>query len=110
MALEREMEREEMRKLEAEEQRQAEEEAEQKRQQKREEAIQRRKVREEQQAKQREAEEENWERAMSGELSGRRKTAIEAAKNVSEVTTFGDALLVEEKAELYTAMYKSKSS
>ena len=100
MAMDREMEREEMRKIDAEELRLAEEEADQKRQQRREEALQRRKSREEQQAKQREAEEENWEKAMSGELTGRRKAAIESA--------FTDTLLVEERNELTTAMYKSE--
>lgn len=103
------MEREEMRKYEAEEQRLADEEAEKKRQQRREEAIQRRKAKEEQQAKQREAEEENWEKAMSGELTGRRKAAIVSAKSVSTVSAaFGETLLEDEKNELNTAMYKSE--
>ncbi len=108
MAMDREMEREEMRKLESEEQRIADEEAEQRRQQKREEALARRKAREEKQAKQREAEEENWEKAMSGELTGRRKAAIVSAKNVSTVNAFADTVLVEERNELTTAMYKSE--
>ena len=107
MAMDREMEREEMRKLESEEQRIADEEAEQRRQQKREEALARRKAREEKQAKQREAEEENWEKAMSGELTGRRKAAIVSAKNVSTVNAFADTVLVEERNELTTAMYKT---
>ena len=108
MALDREFEREEMRKINAEEQRQADEEAEKKRQERREEALQRRKAREEQQAKQREAEEENWEKAMSGELTGRRKAAIGASKSVSEVTLLGEQLLAEEKNDMYTAMFKSE--
>ena len=108
MALDREFEREEMRRINAEEQRLAEEEVEVKRQEKREEALQRRKAREEQQAKQREAEEENWEKAMSGELTGRRKAAIGASKSVSEVTLLGEQLLADEQNEMYTAMYKSK--
>ena len=40
---------------------------------------------EEEQAKIREEEEKNWEKALSGVLSGRRRAAIGAAQNVSEV-------------------------
>lgn len=108
LAIERELEREELRKINAEEEKQAEEEAEKKRQEKREEAIKRRKAREEQQARQREAEDENWEKAMSGELSGKRQAAIGASKNVTEVTLLGEQLLAEAKNELDTAMFKSE--
>lgn len=102
------MDREEMRKLDAEDQRLADEEAEQKRQQRREEALAKRKAREEKQTQQREAEDENWEKAMSGELTGRRKAAIESEEHVSSVNAFADTLLVGERNELTTAMYKSE--
>lgn len=103
------MQREELRKLEAEEERAKEEEAEQKRQKRLEEALKRRKAREEQQQKQRLEEESNWEKAMSGELSGRRKAAIGAAENVSEVQRLAeDFLLTDKDFDLYTAMHKSK--
>ena len=108
-ALEREMQREELRKLQAEEERAKEEEAEQKRQKRLEEALKRRKAREEQQQKQRMEEESNWEKAMSGELSGRRKAAIGAAENVSEVQRLAeDFLLTDKDFDLYTAMHKSR--
>lgn len=85
-----------------------EEEAEQKRQKRMEEALQRRKTREEQQEKQRMEEETNWEKAMSGELSGRRKAAIGAAENVSEVQRLAENFLITDKEfDLYTAMHKS---
>lgn len=106
--MEREMCREELRKLEAEEERVKEEEAELKRQKRMEEALQRRKVREEQQQKQRIEEETNWEKAMSGELSGRRKAAIGAAENVSEVQRMAEILLTDKDFDLYTAMHKSE--
>lgn len=106
-ALERELQREEIRRLEAEEERQREEEAEKKRQKKLEDALQRRKLREEQQQKQRKEEESNWEKAMSGELSGRRKAAIGAAENVSEVQRMAE-VLDEKDFDLCTAMHKSE--
>lgn len=102
------MQREELRKLEAEEIRIKEEEAETKRQKRMEEALQRRKAREEQQEKQRMEEETNWEKAMSGELKGRRKAAIGAAENVSEVQMAENFLLTEKDFDLYTAMHKSE--
>ena len=107
-AMEREMQREELRKLDAEEMRVKEEEAETKRQKRMEEALQRRKAREEQQVKQRMEEETNWEKAMSGELKGRRKAAIGAAENVSEVQMAENFLLTEKDFDLYTAMHKSE--
>ena len=109
-AIEREMQREEIRSLLEEEERVKEEEADRKRQKRLEEALQRRKTREEQQEKQRLEEEGNWEKAMSGELSGRRKAAIGAAENVSEVQRLAeeDFLIVDKEFDLYTAMHKSK--
>lgn len=107
-ALEREMRREELRKLEAEEVRVKEEEADLKRQKRMEEALQRRKAREQQQVKQRMEEDDNWEKAMSGELKGRRKAAIGAAENVSEVQMAENFLLTDKDFDLYTAMHKSK--
>ena len=109
--MEREKRRDELRKLEAEEERVKEKEAELKRQKRLEEALQRRKAREEQQEKQRQEEENNWEKAMSGELSGRRKAAIGAAENVSEVQRMAeDFLLTDKDFDLYTAMHKSEWS
>ena len=108
-AMERERCREELRKLDAEEERAREEEAERKRQKRLEEALQRRKAREEQQQKLRQEEESNWEKAMSGELKGRRKAAIGAAENVSEVQRLTDDFLIADKDfDLYTAMHKSE--
>ena len=108
--MERERQREELRQLEAEEQRIKEEEAEKKRLKRMEEALQRRKVREEQQQKQRLEEESNWEKAMSGELTGRRKAAIGAAENVSEVQRMAeDFMLTDDKDfDIFVAMYKSE--
>ena len=108
--MEREMQREEIRQLEAEEERAKEEEAEKKRQKRMEEALERRKAREEQQVKQRMEEESNWEKAMSGELSGRRKAAIGAAENVSEVQRLAEESFITDDKEfdLYTAMHKSE--
>jgi hypothetical protein len=107
-AQEREMRREELRKLDAEEVRAKEEEADMKRQKRMEEALQRRKAREELQEKQRLEEENNWEKAMSGELKGRRKAAIGAAENVTEVQMAEKFLLTDKDFDLYTAMHKSK--
>ena len=111
-AVAREMQREELRRLQAEEEKEKQEELEKKRQRKREEALERRKAKEEAQQKQREEEDENWEKALSGELSGRRKAAIGAAENVSEDQLISRQFqLVEGRDEdLYTAMYKSESS
>lgn len=108
-AIAREMQREELRRLQAEEEKEKQEELERKRQKKREEALERRKAKEEAQQKQREEEEENWEKALSGELSGRRKAAI-GAENVSEEALIHRQFqLVEGRDEdLYTAMYKSE--
>lgn len=109
-AIAREMQREELRRMQAEEERERQEELEKKRQKKREEALERRKAKEEAQQKLREEEEENWEKALSGELSGRRRAAIGAAENVSEEQLINQQFqLVEGRDEdLYTAMYKSK--
>ncbi len=106
------MQREELRQLEEEEELAREEEADRKRQRKIEEALQRKKKKEEEQQKLRQEEESNWEKAMSGELSGRRKAAIGAAENVSEVQRISDSLLLSEDKDLdlYTAMYKSKGN
>ncbi len=107
--MDRELRREELRKLDAEEEMEREEEAEKKRQKRLEEALQRRKTREEQQQKQRLEEESNWEKAMSGELKGRRKAAIGAAENVSEVQRLAnDFLMADKDFDLYTAMHKSE--
>ena len=104
------MQREELRRLQEEEELAREEEVDRKRQRRLEEALQRKKHKEEQQQKLRQEEESNWEKAMSGELSGRRKAAIGAAENVSEVQKIADSLLLSEDRDLdlYTAMYKSK--
>lgn len=107
--MERELCREELRKLDAEEEQAREKEAEIKRQKRMEEALQRRKAREELQQKQRMEEESNWEKAMSGELKGRRKAAIGAAENVSEVQRLTeDFLMTDKDFDLYTAMHKSE--
>ena len=100
-----------MRHLEEEEELAREEEADRKRQRRIEEAVQRKKKKEEEQQKLRQEEENNWEKAMSGELSGRRKAAIGAAESVSEVQRIADSLLLSEDRDLdlYTAMYKSES-
>lgn len=90
----------------AEEAHAREEEAELKRQKRVEDALQRRKAREEQQAKQRVEEDNNWEKAMSGELSGRRKAAIGAAENVSEVQRMAENFLLTDNH--FTAMHKSE--
>ena len=103
------MRRDELRRLEAEEESLKEKEAELKRQKRMEEALQRRKAREAQQEKLRMEEEDNWEKAMSGELSGRRKAAIGAAENVSEVQRLAENFLLTDKDfDLYTAMHKSE--
>lgn len=109
-ALERELQREDLRRIEEAEVQVREEEAEQKRQRRMEEALQRRKQREEEQQKLRQEEESNWEKAMSGELSGRRKAAIGAAESVSEVQRMSEGFLLTEDTEfnLYTAMHKSE--
>ena len=104
------MQREEMRRIDEEEEQVREEEAELKRQHRMEEALQRRKLREEEQQKLRQEEESNWEKAMSGELSGRRKAAIGAAESVSEVQRMAEGFLLTEDRDfdLYTAMHKSE--
>lgn len=103
------MQRQELRQFEEEEQRAKEEVVERKRQKRMEEAVQRRKFKEEQQEKLRIEEESNWEKAMSGELSGRRKAAIGAAENVSEVQRLAeDFMLTDKDFDLYIAMHKSK--
>ncbi len=95
--------------MQAEEERTKEEAADLKRQKRMEEALQRRKAREEQQQQLRIEEENNWEKAMSGELSGRRKAAIGAAENVSEVQRMAENFLLTDKDfDLYTAMHKSE--
>lgn len=149
-ALEREQQREELRRELAEEAKQKEEEAEQKRQRRREEAIRRRKgqtvmasatlqiatftdiqhecsiewhcscgvcaslppsEREEQQQRIRSEEDENWSKALSGELSGPRRAAIGAAEQVSEGQLsheWVEIISAERDQELYTAMFKSE--
>lgn len=104
------MQREELRRMEEEEEEAKEEEADRKRQRRMEEALQRRKAREEEQVKLRQEEESNWEKAMSGELSGRRKAAIGAAESVSESRRMVEGFLLTEDREfdLYTAMHKSE--
>ena len=104
------MQREDLRRIKEEEDQVKEEEAEKKRQRRLEEALQRRKMREDQQQKLREEEESNWEKAMSGELRGRRKAAIGAAESVSEVQRLAEGFLLTEDRDfdLYTAMHKSE--
>ncbi len=59
----------------------------------------------------RKEEEENWEKALSGELSGPRKAALGAAEGVSDAQRLSQELqmqLVADRDEdLYTAMFKS---
>ena len=108
----REQQRLEFRRLQAEEEKARQEEADEKRRRKHDEAIQRRKQKQEEQARVRREEEENWEKALSGELSGRRKAAIGAAEGVSDTQRLSEQLqmqLVADRDEdLYTAMFKSR--
>ena len=72
--------------------------------------MQRRKKKQEEQARVRKEEEQNWEKALSGELSGPRKAALGAAEGVSDANRLSEELqmqLVADRDEdLYTAMYK----
>ena len=67
-------------------------------------------MREAEQERVRQEEEDNWSKALSGELVGRRRAAIGAAENVSEsqISENWELLNVTRDEELYTAMYKSE--
>ena len=68
-------------------------------------------AREEEQAHLRQQEEENWSKALSGELSGPRKAAVSGQEKVIETQKLAEGLveLLEDRNEdLYTAMYKGK--
>jgi len=67
-------------------------------------------VREEEQERVRKEEEENWSKALSGELSGPRPAALGAAESVTAnvVGEVPEYLRIEEERdeEMYTAMFK----
>ena len=69
-------------------------------------------VREEEQERVRKEEEENWSKALSGELSGPRAAALGAAESVSANVEGGvpEFLTFEEDKDedMYTAMFKSE--
>ena len=69
-------------------------------------------MREEEQERVRKEEEENWSKALSGELSGPRAAALGAAESVSANAETGvpEFLTFEEDKDedLYTAMFKSE--
>lgn len=69
-------------------------------------------VREEEQERVRKEEEENWSKALSGELSGPRPAALGAAESVTAnvVGEVPEYLRMEEERdeEMYTAMFKSE--
>ena len=72
-------------------------------------ALQKRKMNEDKQKRCREDEMRNWEKAMSGELNGERKTATIAKEIMSKKQRLAKGILQEEdnNFHLYTAMHKS---
>ena len=69
--------------------------------------MKRKKAKEEKQKEQRMEEEENWSKALSGELSGPRRAALGAVQGVAQTQQLID--VIDDKDEyLYTAMYKGE--
>ena len=64
-------------------------------------------AREEEQARNRQAEEENWSKALTGELSGRRKAAIGAAQGMDGTQQLFEDI-TDKEGDLLTTMFKGE--
>ena len=64
-------------------------------------------AREEEQARNRQAEEENWTKALTGELSGRRKAAIGAVQGMDGTQQLLEDI-TDKEGDLLTTMFKGK--